>query len=303
MRRWNLTAAGVAILALECSTAVPGGPPVSSFTLTTGATQLTLANLIGQRLGPNGGSGDLKTLAGGPGQLDHLFQNFFWYRGPGDSREYALSTMVGSSPIQSNQVHLIYEEPINNGATAGALSFFITYTLNEMPMVFGQPHALLRIDLTVQNNTAGNITVNVFSYNDLDLNGSSAGDTVLVGSVNNRYVQVIRDSGLTRAQASYVGSPAAFTHFQVGTFPSVRDVLSNASANTLSDSPLSLGPGDYSGAMQWTMTLGTGAQSQGHLSVALDVLVSPCPADLTSDGAVGPADLGQLLSSWGACPP
>ncbi|MCH7996081.1 MAG: hypothetical protein IIB57_16770 [Planctomycetes bacterium] len=27
-----------------------------------------------------------------------------------------------------------------------------------------------------------------------------------------------------------------------------------------------------------------------------------CPADLDGDGAVGPADLAELLGSWGPCP-
>jgi hypothetical protein len=29
---------------------------------------------------------------------------------------------------------------------------------------------------------------------------------------------------------------------------------------------------------------------------------STCPADLNHDGAVGPADLAQLLATWGPCP-
>lgn len=43
-------------------------------------------------------------------------------------------------------------------------------------------------------------------------------------------------------------------------------------------------------------------KAAGLLTVLLSQAVAPCQTDVSGDGEVGPADLAQLLASWGPCP-
>ena len=287
---------------LGLATSIAHAQPIPDFTIFDGNSEFTLGGLMGQRLTANGGTGGVQVPTP-PSAIDHLFQNWFWYRSASDSREYALSNMVTSTGSTSNQITLIYSEPVNNGATAGALFISVRYTINDLPPVQGKRHAQVRMELTCTNVSNSNLIVHIYNYNDMDLNGGSGGDSSAVGGTNSRYVQSIFDSAIApRVQASYVGSSANFLGFNMFAFPALRDILTDNAANQLTNSPLTFGPGDYTGAMEWSNNLqANGGQMQ--VTVTLDILVAKCPADLNSDAAVGPADLAQLLATWGICPP
>src|SRR5262245_10039648 len=94
---------------------------IGNFVIFDGECRYELGGLIGQRLGGNGGVGNL--FGGG---LDHLFQNWFWYRGAGDTREYALSNQIFGAAA-GNQARIIYLEPINDGNTPNVLLFDLEY--------------------------------------------------------------------------------------------------------------------------------------------------------------------------------
>jgi choice-of-anchor C domain-containing protein len=60
-------------------------------------------------------------------------------------------------------------------------------------------------------------------------------------------------------------------------------------------------------ARQTTLAIISLSPGVGNCGAALDLVsvqegVPPTPGDLNCDGAVGPADLAQLLATWGQCP-
>src|SRR5262245_11204 len=108
-------------IAMSCFAAVSSpAMAVGSFTINDGNAQFAIGNLTGNRVTGVGGSADLITQNALSDQIDHMFQNFFWYRGPGDTREYAISNQTFSN-VFGNHANLTYVEPFNDGATPNAL--------------------------------------------------------------------------------------------------------------------------------------------------------------------------------------
>ena len=175
-----------------------GGNPSNSFSLIDGTALFSLTNLIGQRLGNTGGSGNLETENGTAAELDHMFQNFFWYRGPGDAREYALSNQTSNANFLANRVNLFYTEPFDDGAIANGMDVLLLYSLSDLSTVADQPRTVVRIEVRVTNLTAGPATVQFFWYNDMDLGGSAGGDSAGTGGAQ----QPIRARRVQRHSAS-----------------------------------------------------------------------------------------------------
>src|SRR5262245_60588687 len=114
----------------------------TTFTITDGTVDFTLEGIAGQPTTSVGGGGHLRTGIG-DAPIDHLAQNWFWFRTTGDTRERALSNLSSLS-ISENHARLVYLEPSNNGATANALHVELQYTIHDLSNG-GDPEALLVI--------------------------------------------------------------------------------------------------------------------------------------------------------------
>ena len=274
----------------------------NTFTITDGTVDFTLDNLEGARLLSIGGTGDLRTqITTTPS--DHLFQNWFWYRAEGDTREYALSNQI-SATASGNRARLVYSEPSDNGATPNALRIELEYTVTDLAST-GYPRALLVIGFRLQNMTNSSLSVQLFSYNDLDLNGSAGFESGVVAGSDD-HVQLIEQPGSSPAQAIYAVSSTNHIHYQMGDYPNVLNELADAGSDTLTDSPASFGPGDHTGANQWGVLLGAAGNASDSLvgSVVIEITRGPsCPADIVPTGTVNTSDLLSVINNWGPCPP
>jgi hypothetical protein len=292
-----------------CDHAQGGDPPVSAFTLTDGAVSFSISGMMGQRLTAAGGLADFNTQAGGPAQVDHLFQNFVWYRAEGDTREYALSNQVGFNQTAPNNARVYYTEPFNNGTLPLGLNVTLTYTLSDLSSLPERPNAVLHVDISVENLTNVPRIVSLFSYNDLDMGATSSDDSAAAGSVNSRYSQSVVDANpdtlanytATRfTHSEFVGTTEAFAHFEIGAFPSVRNKLVDSAANNLSDSVTGLSNADYTAGYQWVLDLEPHESLTVSVHVQLNML--PCPADVDRSGSVDVDDLVSIITGWGICP-
>jgi hypothetical protein len=281
-------------LALAASTASGG---VDSITITDGTVDFTLNNLMGLPTGSSGGTGNLRTGVGGVA-TDHLFQNWFWFRNTDDTRERALSnqTLSGDS---GNHARLTYVEPSDNGDVPFALLVELEYTIHDLSNG-GPPHALLVIAFKLQNNTDSPLNVQFFNYNDFDLNGTNVGDSAVVIGADDQ-TQLVSDGN---AEAAYSCSGTNRLHYQIGAFPSVRNLLTDAGVDDLNDTGSPFGPGDYTGANQWAATLAAAPSVQSTLvgSVAIVLTRNTCPGDTNGDGVVDVDDLVEVILGWGVCP-
>ncbi len=285
--------------------AAAGPPP--GITIQDGTCIYNLQNLAGERLTGNGGIADLFT-----GVNDHIFQNWFWYRGLGDTREYALSTLIYSSN-NNNRARLVYKEPIADGAIPDALLFDLEYTiscLSAVPPVCARCEIVIAIK--IRNLTSDRVDLAFFSYNDMDLNGTASNDSAVIAGVDN-HIQLVTDPGPggTNCIASAVYKVSSTDHvaWEIDNYAIILNKLTDAVADTLANAVSPFGPGDYTGAQEWEITLGpAGSVDQPPFdewvgSVVKEVIVYQS-GDVDGDCDVDLSDLAALLSNYGtACNP
>ncbi len=285
---------GMAAAALMSTMAMAG---LDEFTITDGTVDLTLQQLSSGAV--SAGLGSLRTQLDN-GTTDHLFQNWFWFRATGDSRERALSNQIQGS-ASGNSARLVYAEASNDGANPDALIVELNYTIHDLSNG-GAPRALLVIAFKVQHLQGGNLNVQFFNYNDVEAGGDISDDTAVVTGADEQTQLIVDGVGDTRVD--YSCSATNHINYEIGAFPNIRNQLTDANIDNLGDTGSPFGPGDYTGANQWGTTLGSNGSSLDTLvgSVAILITRDTCPADTDNSGAVDVTDLLNVITGWGVCP-
>jgi hypothetical protein len=202
---------------------------------------------------------------GGAGNPNHLFQTWWWFRVQGDNREIPLTN--ASNPSWSGSTGSLEYNALQ--ATHG--SMIQTYRV----VGFGSGGALLE-GLTIINTTSQTLRWDVFHYLDADMGGSASGDSAMQIGANHMQIA----DGMW--SATYEGSG----RYQVGGFPAIRNLLTNTQIDNLDGTGLPFGPGDFSGAWQWTVTLAPGQAT----TITTSVTIVPTP------GAGALLAMGGLLA-------
>lgn len=253
----------------------------NQFTLTDGGATYTVRNAFGTafREGNNGGSSDFNAGAG-----DRMFQHWWWYRTQGSNREYALSSLVAHTPIGSNRMILVYEEPVDANP-AQAYRFQIEYRLESL----GGNAARMVIQYTATNLSSNTQTLHLYHY--ADFNGSSPSTDTITVLNSGRIRQVFGGGGCAELSAT----PSA-NRWEVGVFPTLRDKLTNTAADNLSNATAATG--DVSAAFQWTRTLTPSGNFSGTVAQSLNT--SRLTGDVNGDCVVDDADLLEVLFNFGS---
>lgn len=173
---------------------------------------------------------------------DHIWEGSWWGRdnsGYGEGPLSSLTLESWSNPAP-NQISMRYTEPGSNlyvdlwyGLTGSGLAS----SISERAM------------LTNANNNP--INLSIFEYADFDLTDTDNNDNAF-GNV----------FGITQydnwSRVSVIPVSSIPNHFQIASFSSLVDSLSDASSTILNDSGSPYGPGDATFAFQWDFTLAPG---------------------------------------------
>lgn len=181
---------------------------------------------------------------------DLLFQNWWWYRVQGDTRErpfgiYTDGTrdITGSSSFGGNTFTM------NWTATEGGNPLF---TAQWTATLFGNPDpgiATFTYSFQVTNTSGGQLTFNLFNYLDLDVPANSGTNTATGDATSMTVVGTTHFASWNNGGAD---------NFQVTGFATVRGLLANALVDDMNNTGLPFGPGDWTGAVQWVRTLNDG---------------------------------------------
>ncbi len=278
----------------------------NSFSISDGSATFSLDNLRASRTSSNNGTGSFTT---GTPTTNHMYQNWFWLSAGTDTREYALSNQTYSADLGSNAEVLEYLEPANNGATPNALKIRLDYTLHDLAASGGRSdEALLTITFQITNRLPTQLAnIQFYHYADFDAAGSSAGDSAIVRGGDNQ-TQVISDSGNAGqlpARIDYAVSSADHLGYQMGVYPTVRNLLTDSALSGLSGAGSPIAAGDYSGANQWwILALGAAGSGQETFTGSITIhITTKCKADFNESGSLEVQDIFDFLGAWFAgCP-
>ena len=276
-------------------TAILGGPAAAQVggTLTDGAaTYVQQTAPSGESLASPTGT-VFRTETGTPNQL---FQNWWYYRVQGDTREYPFGTyarsaggqIAGSSSYSGNVA--TYSWTDTNASAATRFTATYTSTLNHGTSA---GNATLSQSFQINNPGVTALTVALYNYADIDANGSAPLDTdTATGGVT----AITDTDGPWQVVHSAVGAAA----FQVSVFSNIRDFLLDTSVNNLNNTGLPFGPGDYTGAFQWNLSIPAGQSAT--VTSALAISPVPEPGALLLAGAAGAAALAwRRVRRSGVC--
>jgi hypothetical protein len=186
-----------------------------------------------------------------PTATDHLFEHGWWFRIAGDAAETRF-------PAPDSQSYVGTVATLNwANVSARGFAAKLVMTLVQDSATSGR----VQSELTLTNNTAGDLNITVFCYADIDLQPSSGNDSATLVTAND-HIALTTGGGANTAAHRCRGADA----LRVTTFAALRNVLNDAAITNLDNGGLPFGPGDYTGAFQWTRTI-PAAGSMAFVSV------------------------------------
>ncbi len=201
------------------------------------------------------------------GIRSHVEQQWYWYRLPGMTREYAVSDVAGGltyvdSLVSGNQIAASFR-------TNGLFIVQLEYTLNGGAPGSGQ--SSLTEVITFRNLTDTPLSLTWFEFDDFDLNYTLNNDTAS-GGVNG--ITQVDPSGVT-LQVSHDVTPNRYQISSAPGFPDnpIFDDLEDDNVDDLDNSGSPTGPGLIRFAFQWDLELPVGED----YSITVTKLIIPEP--------------------------
>ncbi len=260
-------ALGLSVMVLLPASFAAAGT-IGSFSLTDNGWTYAEENLIDGRTSSFAGFADM-FFDKGP---DHFYQNWWWYRGEGDTREYALSNQTAGTS-SGNTAQLTYLEPVAGVADA------VEFTLNYQLQGVSSTEAIIQIDWTATNMTGSALGLDFFPYVDADLNGFAGDDSaeLIAFGPSLGHIRVTDDVvGQMNLIAENVEG-MELVGWEIASFPVARNKLADPDIDDLANTGSPFGPGDFASAFQHHAVLDAFGTVSGTLTKHI---IIPTPGTL-----------------------
>jgi hypothetical protein len=232
-----------------------------------------------------GNGSDPTQLSFDGGLTNHLFE-LFGYLGNANSvirvtpaNFDELVPIGGAGNTASSQLVLNAAGAAELGLAAGDITLDYDFAIVETPRS-------LTWDVGVTNGSAATLDLVFYAYLDLDMEGDFGND-LATGAPDGFRVT----DGATGFDLTF-GSTAVADHFEVASWPNLRNALDGmqgSPAADLADTGTPFGPGDFTGALQFDFSVAAGG-SQG---LGITLVPEPTTATLLAVGLVGLALAGR----------
>jgi hypothetical protein len=179
--------------------------------------------------------------------INQVQQQWFWFR-VGNNPEQDISTISAPTITQSiaKQLTVAYDLPGQYGVT-------VKYDLS------GGSNPQLSEAVTIFNHTGGSLDFHFFQYGHVTLGNSTANQSVLFTSDLTGITSVGQTGpGGQSYQSAFTVSGS---RSEAAFFNSTLTSLTDGSATTLNNNP-SIGPGNVTYAVEWDLSINTGASKQ-----------------------------------------
>ena len=186
--------------------------------------------------------------------VDHLFQQWFWYRIGDIGGEASIDTLdvgrYGTTDTNFDQDDdTLFVEYLGDG-------FSIEVRFGLDGGAIGSGGSDVTEQITITNTGQSALDFSFFQYSDFDLNETPGDDSVVLTNAN-----TWRQSDGGTSLNETIVTPAG-THFEAGYYSDQLANLNDGSPTTLTDVAGPLGPGDVTWAFQWDTTIAAGNSLQ-----------------------------------------
>lgn len=230
---------------------VLAAPFCTGGTITSGSVTYTIGTLPTSQTG-TGPVVDWKIS--GPASPDQLVSNWWYYR-VGNERERPFGnynktpanngSVTTTETYSGNTATFTIRETSNSAGTV-RFNAVLAYTLTSGP---NGSWSLLETSLQISNPNSTPLTMTLFNYLNADIQGTATNDTATRPATNQ--IRITDPTGFVMLHTA----TTAPTSYQVAAASTLLNSLTNNSATNLNNTGLPFGPGNYTGAYQWNVTV------------------------------------------------
>lgn len=217
--------------------------------------------------------------------MDQIFQQWFWFRVGPAGPEQSIDTLNRTGSFLSDTNPFVDPRPdtlaLQYTDPAGRFNIQPSWTLR------GGAAGSNRSDVTeaivINNLTNAPLPFHFFQYCDFDLAGSAGGDNVgIPGPLHNTAIQ--SDGFMAMSETVVTPQPS---HYAVGTFPNILNLLQDGNADNLPDFAGPLFNVDGTWAFQWDFLIAPGSS----------VIISKDKGFVPAPGAFALVGIGALAAA------
>ena len=206
--------------------------------------------------------------------VDHMFQQWFWYRADGDQFERSIDTLVPIGNQVTDTNHFTDPRPDTLDAlwrdpAGGRFDLEFNATLRGATANSNRSDITEQIRIT--NNTGTVLPFSFFQYVDLDLNGTIPDSVVQIFN-SERAEQ--SEFPVTVSEAILTPLPSAY---EVNFYNATLTSLNDGGITALNNNAGPIGPGDLTWAFQWNFLIGPGQS----VLISKDKSIVPTPGSAT----------------------
>lgn len=212
-------------------------------------------------------------VPGTVGTASDLAWQDWWWVGVGAAAEVQLPTPVSQSYVGDTATFTFT-------VVSGVVGLDATL-VGRVEDGVGDNQAAWFESLTLTNNSAGALTLDVIQYADIEVGGTAINDqAALVAPADPSWIRMT-DVGFPGAFQDH--RAAAPSGYRVAAYSALCQALNNAADDDLLNTGLPFGPGDYTGAFEWRDQVLAPGQSR-IFNTAIGIGAPALPGVLFSDG-------------------
>jgi hypothetical protein len=193
--------------------------------------------------------------------VEMVYEEMFWYR-IGNGAEIPLSDVPVTFELASNTNANPGDDVLNVTYSDGSFSAAVRYSLQGSSMCCSD----LAEQVTVTNETAGDLVFTLIEYTDFDLSND----------VDDLFASFTPPTLFRQFDGGYISETivSPVDRWEISIYDDLRDRLEDGDEDLLANAANGLaGPDDFVWAASWTRTLGPGAS----FTISKDKLISPVP--------------------------